>query len=476
MAKLFRPRLFSQQFGINHTALQRAGLLDPFLNADTKLFIDPLLLRHSSNRLISGKGLAAFRKRMKSVIDLLIATPTNNGPAWTSALKLLDLHERRETCLGYGGRRTSGSSRPVSLKTRILTTAREIVNLGMKNPEIIGLMGILEEKVGPDTISDLTTNSIMPILEEITQKFCKAHNIPIKKFIIGRVSFNLPENPLDPGHAFALVPKDILRELPVAADWSDIDRVIQHNAMLRDAVNKMLGNLAKASVSDKKRALKRAASTSPKSFKRFFGDMLGEHFRGYDFKEDKRAIEALREAIAQTSSKFPLKIHAPTAPNGTELKRVVDLIVAQFRQLVEHNDLSRLLWNGSKPRSEKSSQLVFFGVADSYCKANNIDISPEVNAGGGPVDFKFASGYKGRLLVEIKLSTGAVEHGYKTQLEVYKTAAKTNDALFLVINVGKLGKKGTKILAAQKAQRNAGYPAADIVIVDATKKPSASKR
>jgi hypothetical protein len=116
--------------------------------------------------------------------------------------------------------------------------------------------------------------------------------------------------------------------------------------MLRDAVNKMLGNIAKASVTDKKRALKKAALTSTKGFKRFFDDMLGEHFRGYDFSKDKRAIEALREAITQTSSKFPLKIDAPTARNGTELKRVVDLIVAQFRHLVEHNDLSRLLWDG----------------------------------------------------------------------------------------------------------------------------------
>ncbi|MTV16751.1 MULTISPECIES: hypothetical protein [Bradyrhizobium] len=476
MAKLFKPRLFSQQFGINPTVLQKAGLLDPFLNADTKLFIDPLLLRHSSNLLISGKGLATFRKRMKDIIDLLIATPTNSGPAWTSALKLLDLHERRETCLGYGGKGTSGSSRPASLKAKILTTAREIVNLGMKNPEIIGLMGILEEKVGPDTISDLTTNSILPILEEITQKFCKTHGIPTKKFIIERVAYNLPQNPLDPRYAFALVPKDILRELPVATDWSDIDRVVSHNAMLRDAVNKMLGNITKATVTDKKRALKQAALTSTKGFKRFFDDMLSEHFESYDFSKDKRAIEALRQAITETSSKFPLKIDAPTAKNTAELKRVVDLIVAQFKHLVEHNDLSRLLWDGNKPRSEKSSQLVFFGVADSYCKANNIDISPEVNAGGGPVDFKFSSGYEGRLLVEIKLSTGTVEHGYRTQLGVYKTAAVTDEGLFLVINVGKLGKKGLKILAAQKAQRKAGHRAADIVIVDATKKPSASKR
>ena len=86
MAKLFRPMLFSQHFGINPTVLQKAGLLDPFLNADTKLFIDPLLLRHSRNPLVSGKGLATFRKRMKEILDLLMATETNSGPAWTAAL------------------------------------------------------------------------------------------------------------------------------------------------------------------------------------------------------------------------------------------------------------------------------------------------------------------------------------------------------------------------------------------------------
>jgi hypothetical protein len=40
MAKLINPKLFSQQFGINPTELDKEGLLDPVLNADTKLFVD----------------------------------------------------------------------------------------------------------------------------------------------------------------------------------------------------------------------------------------------------------------------------------------------------------------------------------------------------------------------------------------------------------------------------------------------------
>jgi hypothetical protein len=134
------------------------------------------------------------------------------------------------------------------------------------------------------------------------------------------------------------------------------------------------------------------------------------------------------------------------------------------------------LWDGSNPKSEKAAQLVYFGVADSYCKANDIDISPEVHSGGGPVDFKFSTGYNGRLLVEIKLSKGTVEHGYKEQLETYKTAAQTDEGLFLVINVGRMGSKLTKVNKLRQERIEKGERASDIVVVDATRKLSASKR
>ncbi|MGY4376229.1 hypothetical protein ACVWZ3_003868 [Bradyrhizobium sp. i1.3.6] len=135
---------------------------------------------------------------------MAIAAPSS--PAWTAALKLLDLHERSETCLGYGGAGTSAG--PDRLKARILDTTKQIVSLGVTNPEIIGLMGIFEDKVGPDTISDLTTNSILRALEEITGDFRKVHSIRTRKFIIGVEEFELPENSLKPGTGFALVPKD----------------------------------------------------------------------------------------------------------------------------------------------------------------------------------------------------------------------------------------------------------------------------
>jgi hypothetical protein len=78
--------------------------------------------------------------------------------------------------------------------------------------------------------------------------------------------------------------------------------------------------------------------------------------------------------------------------------------------------------------------------------------------------------------VEIKLSTGRVIHGYQKQLEIYRQAADNSDAALLVVNIGKIGKKLQRIQKIQADRLKSGERAADIWVVDATRKPSASKR
>jgi len=108
--------------------------------------------------------------------------------------------------------------------------------------------------------------------------------------------------------------------------------------------------------------------------------------------------------------------------------------------------------------------------------ANDVDISPEANMGGGPIDFKFSKGYSARVLVEIKRSSGSVVHGYEKQLEFYKEAARTFHGIFVVVNFGDLGRKLSEIQRIRAMRLAAGQPASDIVVIDATPKASASKR
>jgi hypothetical protein len=65
MARVQNPTLFSAYFGVPSGALAAAGLIDPFLDVDVPLFIDPVLLEKSSNKTINTSAIGRFRKHFE---------------------------------------------------------------------------------------------------------------------------------------------------------------------------------------------------------------------------------------------------------------------------------------------------------------------------------------------------------------------------------------------------------------------------
>lgn len=126
MAKIKKPLLFSKHFGIHEKALDKEGLIDPFLNVDTQLFIDPILLPKSGFDEINGNGYQRFREHFSNYIRLLAISETENDAAWKGAKKLLDLSEPPQTGLGYGGSGRSGSSRPNDVRDAICVRQKRL--------------------------------------------------------------------------------------------------------------------------------------------------------------------------------------------------------------------------------------------------------------------------------------------------------------------------------------------------------------
>jgi hypothetical protein len=182
MARVQNPILFSTHFGLSSRSLADAGLIDPFLNVDVPLFIDPVLLEKSANETIRTKAIAHFRSHFEILVRMLDISKVENDAAWKAARRQLDLSEPPENGLGYGGSSRSGNSRPDEIREAVLRTCKEIISLGAKDPEMISLMGFFEEDVGPDTISDLTTTVIMDDLAAITEAFCRANGVPLHSF------------------------------------------------------------------------------------------------------------------------------------------------------------------------------------------------------------------------------------------------------------------------------------------------------
>ncbi|EPG0327011.1 hypothetical protein ONE56_01650 [Vibrio mytili] len=471
MAKIMNPLLFSKHFGIDEVELEKYGLIDPFLNVDTQLFIDPVLLQKSSSEEISIGAYKQFCDHFTNYIRLLSISEREGDVAWKGARKLLDLREPAQTGLGYGGSSRSGSSRPDEIREVMMRTAKEIVDLGAKDPEMVSLMGFFEENVGPDTISDFTTRVIIESLAIVTNNFCVAHKIPVEKSDLESGC----ELPIYDGSSVLLVPKDIVRDLPIANDWSDIEVAALQNQEIRERVSRYLGDIARPTVAQRKAALRDAALGSSSSFK-YFLDSVKEYADNYDPNEDALGYYKIRDILRSDLTQYKQKNLPDIHKGPEELRELVLTTINQFQQHVENGNLWEELWVGDKPKKERAAQLIYFAIADCFCSANNIDISPEANMGGGPIDFKFSDGYSARVLVEMKRSNGSVKHGYERQLEIYKEASQTNFGIFVVMDYGDLGQKLKQINEIREKRLKRGEQASDIVVIDATKKESASKR
>jgi len=169
-----------------------------------------------------------------------------------------------------------------------------------------------------------------------------------------------------------------------------------------------------------------------------------------------------------------LSLKLPESPTLSEVEAVVLKICGHFKRLVEDNQLARLLYDKEgKPKHESAAQLLFYGIADAYCRANNLDLSPESDGGRGPVDFKMSRGFNGKVVVELKLTSNKqLLHGFESQLPIYQRAESAPKGILLVIDNGGAG--AARLRAFRGKVNDAGPLAPAVFWVDGVPRPSAS--
>jgi len=478
--KISNPKTFSEAFKIDAIKLANAGVFDPVLNVDTKLFIDPLLLSESRHKEITKGAVASYTKHFQQLINLLAGSRKTGDTGWRAAQRQMLFPEIPGTCLGYGAATTHGRSWSRALRDHVLTVAREAIEMGVKDPDLFLVIALLEDGIGPDLISDMTTNIILRDLETFNARICEMLKVKTESFKFKNgVEAKFARNPLANGEApVILVPTDILRELPIVTSWADVGDAASKTSELRGRVNNLIGEIWRASVRKKdKEKIRRAAYSSKPAFEAILGSIRAVPKTPYDVSIDPNGHLAWMRIHQMIAKEQPLSLSLSHKPSADQVHGVVTQIIDHFRELVENKGLWKELWSGNRRRPEKSAQRIFFAVADVYCKVNDLDITPEADSGVGPVDFKISSSYKSRVLVELKLSTNTkVLQGYEKQLEAYKKAEGTTRGSYVVIDVGSMGTKEKKLMELRNAAIKKSKPASDLEFIDGKKQKSGSKR
>ena len=484
MAKIINPVRFSDYYKFNSTLLEAAGFLDPTLNVDTRLFIDPMLLEHSQFSAIRCGAYASYKSHFETVIKLLRHSRRKGDVAWRNALRHLRFPEVKWTCLGYGAGSVSGSGSGTDITDRIIRTASEIIDLGVEDPDLFTAMALFEEGFGRDRISDMVTNVILEDLAQLTESVLK--NLPVKgkpmtlTLSTGKVlDVCLPVNPfLKKGvNPVILIPTDILRDLPIVLDWSDIESAAAKNLATRHAASEQVARIWQASTLQDKRKMRRVVLSQKEDFETLLDIVRQILPCPYDMDGDPKGEVFWHKVSEWLLAREPFEIQAPPLLDLDGVTSVVKQIISQFQFLIEERRISEELYDtDGNPRWEKAAQRLFFVVADTYCKANNIDITPEAETDNGPVDFKASVGYNGRVLVELKLSKNTkLLPGYTRQLEKYKSAESALRAFYVVIDVSGLGDKRERLLNLMHEAQTRGDPVSKVVFVDGRRRRSASK-
>lgn len=464
------PIKVTKHFGLNEAKFEGLGAFDSFLDDDSDFYLDPaLLFKTNEPEFLNSKDKVI--QRFVDIFDLLKATekPRGTEVTWFSAVRKFQFRELSGVNLGYSDGHTRGRGIGPTLASDTLYTIHELVKKGVDNPRLFELVPIFQDNIGCDRISDMLCSILKENLADYTRRIFAECGRPLKEN-------KLPNNPFRTGTPVYILPKSLLSDLPLAESWWDIGRVCAQNSEARAAMSKLMGQ-AWVKTDVKKHHIRELFIENPELVKSLIAEYEKQTPKTYDFNRDPKGEFRWVEPFQKTIESATLALTLSKDPSVAEVKSCILKICEHFKILIEKKDSWELLYQDDRktPRKERVAQKAFRMVADSYCKSNDLDISPESNAGAGPVDFKFSRGLK-KVCIEVKLSSNPkLIHAYEKQLPAYEGAEESMDGIVLCIDFGSDDNRVNALIERENKDRNAKIRGPTVVIVHAKPRPPGSR-
>mgnify|MGYP001328649132 CR=1 FL=1 len=344
---------YNDVLGVTEEALLEEGVFNAFIDIDSSFHVDPHLLESASTPELAG-SYQRFRGYFNSLIKILEASKTEEDRFWREAKKRLHFKELPYVSLGYSKEGASGRGIGNGLASALVKTSAEIVEAGIKDPVIFELIGLFEEGIGADRISDMALAIIIPDILSYSARVAKTLDVSTIEIPYGKKKINVPVNP-DTNDPLILVPSEILSPLPVAYSWSDIDTVCSHNEELRNRLNTLIGETwGYATKRVSKKDLKSAIMSNPEALVDLIEQYKEKPADEYDFDSDPTGEFIWHRAGKEYAEKFPADLSHFSLVEDSNILPLVESICEHFRDLVENNGLVELLYDKDKPKNERA--------------------------------------------------------------------------------------------------------------------------
>ena len=229
------PVKFTESFKINPLVFKGLGVFDVILDVDTRVFFDPARIS-----LASAPEFIGARKKVEqycsNIITLLSHSKNRGDMYWKRADKMLNFRELSGTCFGYSQKGTGGNAIGRVLRQNILDIIVDLIHEGATDPTLFELLGVFQENIGCDRISDLITFILSNEIFAYTDRIVCSLHVESTIVMHNKQPYHVCINPFN-NKPLLFLPSAVLSPLPVADSFDDIDLICAENQRVRDEIN-----------------------------------------------------------------------------------------------------------------------------------------------------------------------------------------------------------------------------------------------
>ena len=464
--------IFVSEFFELDDELDQLGVFDAIITKDSHFFINLLRLKRTAVPQFSD-SYNNINIYFDNIMELLNHSEEKGDKFYREALRRFSFSGVNGINLGFSETGIdAGFGR--TLSGQVISDAFDIVKSGSSQPEIFQLVGLFEDNVAADRLSDMIATLISDDIHAYTRWVNIELNINETKYPHIQFQDGIAINPYKECELLYL-PVDIIHELPIARDWNDINRVISENEAIRAEVNEAIGlEWKKMATSQKKRYLKEHIFKNKERCSRVIKGYEEETVEKYNVNKNTEYFYADAFKKMRQSGVLDCLVHSDISEVSSWDAALN--ILSLCKEFIEDNKGWDIVQSVPTSKGEKTVQRLLHSSGAYYCEQHNIDMSFEANEGPGPVDLKVSRG-NDKTVIEIKLSSNQdYLRGFTDQIEEYARAEHTDNRIYVYVQVGNNPGRDKKIQDEYNRRVESGQNPPLLYMIDSRVKKSASRK
>lgn len=463
-----------EYINVKEEDLKRAGIYNGYIFLDSPLFLNPKLLNNNNIPEFYDAENTIVSHFEKTIMILKnVREYSNKDVWWKMAKRHFYFPEPEGIGLGTSIDSIDGNGLTGKTAEKCLKTFKCIIEKNVEDSYMYRLLYLVQENIGVDRISDMLCTIIYENLLQFTENKIDELKLECDTYTVyNNKKYKIFKRPN--GKNLVFMPEDFLSEIPDIVDEYDIMDIINLNQDIKEYSSKYFEE-AKFNITNIKSKTKKEMSeivlNNSQLMKVLLEYVERERVNTYDFENDPIGIY---KSNVKLKSIMDENMSYIKRNNCNSLHDIIKTALEKYTKCIEDLGLNEELYYVTKKgikrnKPELTVHRFFIIILEAIKQYNHFEYFFEAKAGNGQVEFTITN-MNEKVLVEFKLNTNDLVHGYVVQLEKYIQRYEATSSFYVIIKVSdnqKIKKFWEKVKSYDRRK--------EVVVIDGLIYPTPSK-